>query len=154
MIPTCITGGSRMEWRTQLDAARAQTDALFQLLAPEELYARPVPERHRLIFYLGHVEAFDWNLITQHAISSPAFDPSLDKLFAFGIDPEPGKAPADVPADWPAEKIVRDYAARVRGELDQLWTDVPEQLLHVAVEHRLMHAETLAYLFHNLPYDS
>jgi ergothioneine biosynthesis protein EgtB len=26
-------------------------------------------------------------------------------------------------------------------------------LLHVAVEHRLMHAETLAYLLHQLPYD-
>ena len=27
-------------------------------------------------------------------------------------------------------------------------------LLHVAVEHRLMHAETLAYLLHQLPYDN
>ena len=26
-------------------------------------------------------------------------------------------------------------------------------LLHVAIEHRLMHAETLAYLLHNLPLD-
>jgi iron(II)-dependent oxidoreductase len=26
-------------------------------------------------------------------------------------------------------------------------------LVHVALEHRLMHAETLAYLLHNLPYD-
>jgi formylglycine-generating enzyme required for sulfatase activity len=29
----------------------------------------------------------------------------------------------------------------------------PEQILHVAIEHRLMHAETLAYLLHNLTYD-
>ncbi len=28
-----------------------------------------------------------------------------------------------------------------------------ERLLHVAIEHRLMHAETLAYLLHNLPVD-
>ena len=28
-----------------------------------------------------------------------------------------------------------------------------DTLLHVAIEHRLMHAETLAYLLHNLPVD-
>jgi ergothioneine biosynthesis protein EgtB len=33
-----------------------------------------------------------------------------------------------------------------RGE-----TVVDDALLHVAIEHRLMHAETLAYLLHNLP---
>jgi hypothetical protein len=26
----------------------------------------------------------------------------------------------------------------------------PEQLWHVAIEHRLMHAETFAYMLHNL----
>lgn len=137
----------------QLNAARAQTDELFRLLDPAALYDRPVAERHRLIFYLGHVEAFDWNLLAERALGKPAFHPAFDKLFAFGIDPEPGKAPADKPADWPREEEVRGYAARVRSELDSSLDRAPEQLLHVAVEHRLMHAETLAYLFHNLPYD-
>jgi formylglycine-generating enzyme required for sulfatase activity len=41
----------------------------------------------------------------------------------------------------------------VRSELDAALDRAPEQLLHVAVEHRLMHAETLAYLFHNLAYE-
>ena len=41
--------------------ARPQTDLLFSLLTPSAIYERPVPERHRLIFYLGHLEAFDWN---------------------------------------------------------------------------------------------
>ncbi len=138
----------------QLDQARAQTDALFESLKPEALYDRPVPERHRLIFYLGHVEAFDWNLFSQHALGRGALHPSFDKLFAFGIDPEPGKAPADTPQDWPAESEVRSYVTSVRGEIAQAIDRLPEQLLHVAIEHRLMHAETLAYLFHNLPYDS
>ena len=137
-----------------LNAARAQTDTLFSLLDPAALYDRPVADRHRLIFYLGHVEAFDWNLLSKHALDKPSFHPQFDKLFAFGIDPEPGKAPADQPADWPREKEVREYCARVRRELDENLHHVPDQLLHVAVEHRLMHAETLAYLFHNLPYES
>ncbi len=47
---------------SRLGEARARTDALFQMLPPNSYYDRPVPERHRLIFYLGHLEAFDWNL--------------------------------------------------------------------------------------------
>jgi len=137
----------------QVQAARAQTDQLFSLLDPAALYDRPIPERHRLIFYLGHVEAFDWNLLAEHALGKSSFHPTFDKLFAFGIDPEPGRAPADRPSDWPREEEVRGYVRRVRGELDSSLDRAPEQLLHVAVEHRLMHAETLAYLFHNLPYD-
>jgi gamma-glutamyl hercynylcysteine S-oxide synthase len=141
------------ELTSELTAARRETDRLFSLLDPSGLYDRPVAERHRLIFYLGHVEAFDWNLLSQHALSKPSFHPTFDKLFAFGIDPEPGRAPADQPSDWPRETEVRGYASRVRSELDASLENVPEKLLHVAVEHRLMHAETLAYLFHNLPYE-
>ncbi len=135
-----------------LESARAKTDALFESLDPAALYERPVPERHRLIFYLGHVEAFDWNLFSQHALDRVPLHSTFDKLFAFGIDPEPGKAPADTPKDWPSEKEVRDYAARVRREVNGSIDRIPEQLMHVAIEHRMMHAETLAYLFHNLPY--
>jgi formylglycine-generating enzyme required for sulfatase activity len=143
---------------SQLDAARAQTDALFSLLDPSALYHRPVADRHRLIFYLGHVEAFDWNLLSRHAFQKPPFHPDFDKLFAFGIDPEPGRAPSDQPADWPSETEVRGYCSRVRRELDEALAKSgdsnQDQLLNVAVEHRMMHAETLAYLFHNLPYES
>ena len=138
----------------QLDSARAQTDALFALLEPAALYARPVPERHRLIFYLGHVEAFDWNLVSQHALDRGPLHPTFDRLFAFGIDPEPGKAPSDTPSDWPSEKEVREYVSRVRREVNGAMDGISDQLKHVAIEHRLMHAETLAYLFHNLPFES
>ena len=124
-----------------LEAARARTDALFELLDPKALYERPVPERHRLIFYLGHVEAFDWNLIGRTLLH-----PTFYKLFAFGIDPEPGCAPADQPRDWPSEAEVRSYVARMRENLDGSIGDIDPQLLHVAAEHRLMHAETLAPL--------
>jgi formylglycine-generating enzyme required for sulfatase activity len=136
----------------RLDAARAQTDALFAVLDPEALYHRPVLDRHRLIFYLGHLEAFDWNLVCRGTLEQPSFHEGFDRLFAFGIDPEPGGAPADQPSDWPMEQEVRAYGARTRRGFDDALERVPEHLLHVAIEHRLMHAETLAYLFHNLPY--
>ncbi|HSL03822.1 MAG TPA: hypothetical protein VK901_09830, partial [Nitrospiraceae bacterium] len=67
--------------------ARATTDALFDLVRPEAFHDRPVPERHRTIFYFGHLEAFDWNLVS-HAAGVPSFHPEFDRLFAFGIDPE------------------------------------------------------------------
>ena len=38
------------------------------------------------MFYLGHMEAFDWNLIARHALDVHAFHPTFDRLFAFGID--------------------------------------------------------------------
>ncbi len=43
--------------------ARRRSDALFGIVQPASLYDRPIPERHRIIFYVGHLEAFDWNLL-------------------------------------------------------------------------------------------
>ncbi len=134
--------------------ARAQTDALFDLIDPDALYDRPIPERHRLIFYLGHLEAFDWNQICRATLGLPSFHPAFDKLFEFGIDPEPGMAASDQPADWPRIEEVRRYNREVRLRLDEVLGDAPSQVLNIAIEHRLMHAETLAYLMHAMPYES
>ena len=79
--------------------ARRQTDKLFDLIHPQSLYDRPIPERHRIIFYLGHLEAFDWNLLQPRLPGVKIFDASLDRLFAFGIDPVDGGLPSDQPAE-------------------------------------------------------
>ena len=78
------------------------------------------------------------------------FDPDLDRLFAFGIDREPGRAPTDQPSDWPEVARVRDYCDRVRDSVDNIWNSIPSEMQQVCIEHRLMHAETLAYLLHNM----
>ncbi len=147
----------------RLQDARARTDALFALLPPNSFYERPVPERHRLIFYLGHLEAFDWNLLSP-ALGLQSHDPEFDKLFAFGIDPVGGGLPTDVPEDWPSIVRVETYNWRVRTQLTDalrapsaraanLREIADGTLLQVAIEHRLMHAETLAYLLHNLSFE-
>ena len=133
--------------------ARQQTDELFRLVCPDALYERPIPERHRILFYIGHVEAFDWNLIGRYALDVASFHPTFDRLFAFGIDPPPGQLPADQPSDWPGLDEVARYNRRTRREIDARLPNVPEQLLHVAIEHRLMHAETFAYILHQLDYE-
>src|SRR5260370_30780085 len=135
-----------------LAGARRRTDELFGLLVHEALYDRPIPERHRNIFYLGHLEAFDGNLICRGALAMPSFHPGFDKLFEFGIDPPVGRLPEDQPADWPSVAEIRGYNTRVRQTVDRALEqgEAPEQLWHVAIEHRLMHAETLTYMLHNL----
>jgi gamma-glutamyl hercynylcysteine S-oxide synthase len=62
-----------------------------------------------------------------------------------------GGLPSDQPSDWPVLEDVRRYGARIREELDAALERVPEILLNAAIEHRLMHAETLAYMLHQLP---
>lgn len=150
----------------QLADARQQTDDLFALVEPDSLYERPIPARHRIIFYIGHFEAFDWNLFHERVLGLTSFHPEFDRLFAFGIDPVGGGLPTDQPSEWPSIAAVREYVRTIRASLDEKLThalldsdhsasgEFPlSTLLNVAVEHRLMHAETLAYMLHQLPFD-
>ena len=133
-----------------LRTARAIAEDVFARVQSDSLYARPIRERHRIIFYIGHLEAFDWNLFSPDS-GAPALAPDLDQLFAFGIDPKPGELPSDTQEDWPALDRTYEYRDRIQAFVDQHWNSFPEQLRHVSMEHRLMHAETLAYMLHNLP---
>src|ERR1043166_8762330 len=119
-----------------LQAARTRTDELFKLIRPEALYQRPIRERHRIVFYLGHLEAFDWNLIAAGAFGMESPQPELDRLFAFGIDPTNGAVPQDLPGDWPRLPEILPYNARVREAIDLCLSRVSDDLLfRVAIEH-------------------
>lgn len=129
--------------------ARALSDALFATLTPEAWLARPVAERHRLLFYLGHVEAFDWNLL----VREPSRNARYEQLFAFGIDPL-DDVPRDRPEDWPPLDDVRAWIAKARADVDAAPTSehdaAQSSCAFIALEHRLMHVETLTYLFEQL----
>jgi len=145
--------------RSRLADARRRTDGIFQdVLVPGAIYERPIPERHRLIFYLGHVEAFDMNIIVKNGFGRPSFHPEFDQLFAFGIDPIDGGLPNEPPSDWPALADVLAYRDRARSQVDAILDDarfddlqLAHDVFHVGLEHRYEHAETLAYLLHQLP---
>ncbi len=150
----------------RISDARLRSDALFDIVRTEAIYDRPIPERHRIIFYVGHLEAFDWNLLHENVFGLKSFHPEFDRLFAFGIDPVGGGLPSDQPADWPSLGVVRDYVREIRSALDEKLSGAGvesgepmrdgfplQTLLNVAIEHRLMHAETLAYMLHQLPTD-
>ena len=161
----------------RLAEARAYTDRLFSIVRPEAYYDRPIPERHRIIFYLGHLEAFDWNLIGRGHFDLQPFAAEWDQLFSFGIDPVDGGLPTDQPQDWPRCAEILRYNERLRDLLDKRLeasqpgelqlggsrfgeSSVPGEtrghradittLLQVAIEHRLMHAETLAYILREM----
>ena len=132
--------------------ARAESDRLFDIVRREALYERPIPDRHRIVFYLGHLEAFEGNLLRETVGGMPSFHPEFDRLFAFGIDPVGTALPSDRPEDWPSLPEIHNYNQRLRDQIDaRAVTD--SQLLNVAIEHRLMHCETLAYMLHRLPLD-
>jgi gamma-glutamyl hercynylcysteine S-oxide synthase len=165
MLAASATIGLQHELLARLQQARAETDRLFDHVRPEFLYERPIPERHRIVFYVGHLEAFDWNLLRERVLGRTSFHSEFDNLFAFGIDPIDGGLPSDQPSDWPSLTQVRAYVSQVRQALDEglvsalsqkvgLEEHSPNQLLNVAIEHRLMHAETLAYMLHQLPFDN
>jgi gamma-glutamyl hercynylcysteine S-oxide synthase len=156
----------RRQLLERVSDARTQSDALFNIVRPNFLYERPIPERHRIIFYVGHLEAFDWNLLHENVLGLKSFHPDFDRLFAFGIDPVGGGLPSDQPSDWPSLNAVRDYVTKIRAALDEKLADGSlepygqgrdgfplDTLLNVAIEHRLMHVETLAYMLHQLPLD-
>ena len=148
----------------RLADARRTTDALFDIVKPEFLYERPIAERHRIVFYIGHLEAFDRNLFDQRLFDLPSPNPEYDTLFAFGIDPVDGGLPTDQPHEWPSLEAIRAYTQQIRDAIDARFDPSeitkhaistadadPATLLEVAIEHRLMHAETLAYMLHQLP---
>ena len=149
----------------RVSEARRRSDALFEIVRKDAIFDRPIPERHRIIFYVGHLEAFDWNLLHENVFGLKSFHPEFDRLFAFGIDPVGGGLPKDQPRDWPSVDAVRDYVRQIRAALDDKLSGIAdsaeftrdgfplETLLNVAIEHRLMHVETLAYMLHQLPID-
>ncbi|HTF63701.1 MAG TPA: SUMF1/EgtB/PvdO family nonheme iron enzyme [Edaphobacter sp.] len=138
---------------TELREARAESDRLFQMLTPEAMYQRPIAQRHRVLFYLGHLDGFDAIQICREGLGMKLSDPNLDDLFQAGIDPDSSHLPTDTPADWPTPPQVRAYVDRCRVQVDENLDLAPRDVVLMALEHRQMHLETLAYMFHNLAHE-
>src|SRR5712675_610662 len=98
MLATQNDAATMQGLQQRLVDARERTDELFRLVKADALYERPIAERHRIIFYIGHLEAFDWNLLGERVFGLKSFNPEFDRLFAFGIDPVGGWLPDDQPS--------------------------------------------------------
>jgi ergothioneine biosynthesis protein EgtB len=146
--------------RDRLEAAWERSDLVLGLLTRDAWLERPIALRQPCIFYLGHLPAFAWNQVWRGVLGRPSFNPEFDRLFERGIDPVGDEyTPASVA--WPSESEVLGYRDRVREALRESFDDVAAlagrdpladrgRIYQLAIEHELMHHETLLYMFHQL----
>src|SRR5947209_15578739 len=148
-----VIGAAPSKLLEEIQSARDESDRLFDVLEPEAIYERPIAERHRVIFYIGHLDGFDSIQICRESLGIKSPDAHLDALFQAGIDPDSAHLPTDTPADWPSLDQVKAYVNRCRKHVNEHLDRAPEDVVYMALEHREMHLETLAYMFHNFGYD-
>ena len=141
---------------------RARTRELFEMLTPDAYYERPIPLRHPVVFYDGHIPAFAVNAFLKKGLGHPGIDGGLEMLFARGIDPADGQAAsASAIASWPSRDVVRRYVERaddailaalesaaIEGDTNAVLRR--GQGVFTILEHEEMHQETLLYMWHRL----
>jgi ergothioneine biosynthesis protein EgtB len=141
--------------------ARQRTEEILALLRPEAYTMRPIRLRHPFVFYDGHLSAFNWNQLFRRTLGVESFNPDFDARFGRGIDPDPTASPTREDR-WPPRDAIQHYKREISQRLaDFLERFDPEQpphpwlkdgrLLHIMLEHELMHQETLLYMVHQLP---
>src|SRR5213593_83847 len=150
---------------------RARSRALFDLLAEDAYYSRPIVLRHPIVFYEGHLPGFSFNTLVKKSLGLANVDERLEALFARGIDPHesavggagrPGEAEKAGGA-WPSRDVVHQFAEEAdRRVIDALLHAEIEQPGHPLLdraeavfsilEHEAMHQETLLYMWHRLPF--
>ena len=144
---------------------RARSRGLFDMLAPDRYYDRPIALRHPIVFYEGHLAAFNVIVVIKKGLGRPGVDEALERLFARGIDPD-SEADADRAQEaWPSRDEVRQYAsaadalvveALASAPIDQPGHPILDRAegVHAILEHEAMHQETLTYIWHRLPHEA
>lgn len=145
-------------------AVRKRTEELFALLEPEAFYSRPLPLRHPICFYRGHLAAFNVNTLLKRMAAGRGHRPDFEVLFERGIDPADRSAAEKASITrWPAREEIEAYVGevdrRMREALEQIdsGNGIPPIVRDAAMtclEHEPMHQETLLYIFHRLPYEA
>ena len=153
-------GVDRRQVKDSYLALRRRTRSIFDLLADDAYYERPIALRHPVVFYEGHIPAFTVNSFLKKGLGHPGVHPEFEALFARGIDPE-DQAAADAKAigRWPRRDEVRDYGRQVDAAVLDALESAPVvgdanpvqhrgQGMHTMMEHELLHQETLLYMWH------
>lgn len=160
-FPFGVTRDDLLAWYR---STRARTRTLFDVVAPEAYYERPIALRNPIVFYEGHLPGFAVNALVKLALGRSGVDAGLETLFARGIDPEDESAvrsPTDV---WPSRDAVLSFADACDALVEEALREakleddtVPAlrgaEAVFTIIEHELMHQETLLYMLHQLPYE-
>jgi ergothioneine biosynthesis protein EgtB len=145
---------------------RRRSAVLFDLVADEAFYGRPIALRHPIVFYFGHLPAFSFNVLVKNTLGRPGIDPELERLFARGIDPDESTHASTESirgrSSWPSRDRVIAFAHEADGRVVEALEQVDlvgsgegsrhaEAVLTI-LEHEEMHQETLLYMWHRLSF--
>ncbi|MDQ2908439.1 MAG: SUMF1/EgtB/PvdO family nonheme iron enzyme [Candidatus Eremiobacteraeota bacterium] len=157
-------GLDREQLRQRYLANRARTADVFALAEPAAYYDKPIPLRHPIVFYEGHIAAFSFRKLIREALAGAPLDAELERLFARGIDPaSTEEAARHGRAAWPARSQVQAFAASCDAAVLDAFAHaglddaVASPLLgrgeaaFTILEHEELHHETLLYILHRLP---
>lgn len=156
-----LSGGTENEKREEI--ARYFTNTfdtytrLFDCLVDDAgFYKKSIPLRHPLIFYLGHTATFFINKLLLAKLITERVDPRMESVFAVGVDEMSWDDLSEESYDWPRVSEVKDYRAKVRGEVLQLIESLHLTLpinwesswwpIIMGIEHELIHFETSSVL--------
>ena len=143
---------------------RRRSREWFDLVEPDAYQSQPISLRHPIVFYEGHVAAFNVNTLLKRGLGRAGLDRHFEWLFERGIDPpDDSPAPRRPVSAWPSRAAVLGYAdatdAVLREVLESDETDRDDDpvlrrglAVYTILEHEAMHHETLLYMLHRLPY--
>lgn len=126
---------------------------------------KPITLRHPLLFYVGHIPAFEDIYMSRH-FNEPLTEPAyFATIFERGINPvveDPTKCHdhSEVPDEWPDIATVRAYDAKVHDRVRSIYQKITTptngkvaphmqrlgRQLAIILEHTIMHAETYIYM--------
>lgn len=137
-----------------LQTARRDTIALFDLASEAELHKSPGFGFRPVIWHLAHIGAFESYWIAQRMMNLAPIDERYERIF------DPIKTPREQSKDLPTRREMENYLRLARETtltyLDRADFQTEDALLRngyvfdLALEHERQHQETLAYLLHLL----
>lgn len=144
-------------FEAMLQSAFERSDRIFELLGSDRWLEQPILLRHPFIFYLGHLPAFAWNQVGRGGLQRGHLRADFDLLFERGIDPADETRARDAAIHrWPSVEEVLAYRNQARKAVLSCIPDVLSRkedilcehgrVLHLVIEHELMHQETLLYM--------
>jgi formylglycine-generating enzyme required for sulfatase activity len=160
MAITLATGRSSFtEWYRE---NRRRSEDLFDMVSPEAYASRPIPLRHPVRFYEGHIPAFSFITLVKDAVGQAAIDDDMERLFYRGIDPASADAAAkSAPVSWPeradVQALTQRWDAAVLDILRKADADPAsvsprvKEAIYTILEHEPMHHETLLYMYQRIP---
>ncbi|CAF0826993.1 unnamed protein product [Rotaria sordida] len=167
-----------INWYNKFHRIWERSDYLFGLLrSTDDFYRQPIQLRLPFIFYLGHLPCFSWLQFQYLDGVNKIIDISYDKIFQRGVDPDiltgivnhehSSRFSINDEQEkqyWQTFTVesVNEYKLKVRLEIENVlingnlnFDDIQTlNILNVALEHEMMHQDTLMYLYAQLPIEA